>query len=774
MRRLMFLAVYGLSLFCASSVSEASNFLTNDTPDFSAFKTTQAADTPIQEHDPVTVTLIAEERGIQPGRAFWLGIKINLEKDWHTYWKNSGDSGMPTSIEWQLPAGFEVDSIDWPAPERFIDKSLVSFGYSAPFVLLAKITPANNVTSGQNVEIGATVRWVACNEGNCLPGDSRATITLPVSKTPPSRNTTLSNTFSQAREQLPQNNWKVEGDVGHNMVRLAVIPPEEKNNSYALAYFVPSDPDFVNYHQSLEVIRSPNGDGFTLNLRRNPAKALPSYLNGVLYLNPGVGARQNGTAVAIHAPLREKTIAMANGNDAAVAAEGEEVMTMDFEGGIALAIAMAFIGGIILNLMPCVLPVISLKVLSIVKMSGKHRLTTIKHGATFTLGVLVSFWILAGSLLMLQAYGHAVGWGFQLQEPIFVAILAAVLLVFALSLFGVFEIGTGMASWAGHAEHHNTQQATGLASSFFNGILATAVATPCTGPFLGSALGFAVTLPPLAAMSVFTALGLGVAFPYLVLTSFPSLVKWLPKPGNWMVTFKQLMGFLLLATNLWLIWVFGAQTDNFGVFLLLSALFILAIACWTYGQWCTPMKSRRVRKLGLLATCFFALVGSYFLVISAELVPENNEKALASHLITGQEDPRAWLPFTPQTVEQFREEGKPVFIDFTAKWCVICQTNHMVLLLDDLEKRFEDLGIVKFKADWTRPDPAITKELRKFGRNGVPLYLLYAPGATTPMVLPQVLTPDVVNGYLDKLQETAKNSSGIVGTPKQKHSVANP
>ncbi|TXI42369.1 MAG: hypothetical protein E6Q59_00880 [Nitrosomonas sp.] len=685
------------SLWCFllfATSSQASDFLTADIPDFSAFSTPkiqQVIDTTVTTTQPVKVDLISEDKGIQPGQSFWIGIKVDLAKDWHTYWKNSGDSGMPTSIEWHLPPGFEVETVEWPSPERFIDKSLVSFGYSAPFVLLAKIAPAKGLSSGLNIEIGATLRWVACNEGNCLPGDSNAKISLPVSKATPLKNSNNRTEFSQAREKIPLS-------------------------------------------------------------------------NGVLYLNPEVGAKGNGTAVAIHAPLKEKSIALADsGADVAISTPQEE-MPMDFEGGLGLALVMAFLGGMILNLMPCVLPVISLKVLSIVKMSGKHRLANIKHGLVFALGVLVSFWVLAGALLILQAYGHAVGWGFQLQEPIFVAILAAVLLVFALSLFGVFEIGTGLASIAGEAEHQNSKKATGLAGSFFNGILATAVATPCTGPFLGSAIGFAVTLPPIAAMSVFTSLGLGVAFPYILMTSFPSLVKWLPKPGNWMITFKQLMGFLLIATDLWLIWVFGAQTDNFAIFLLLCSFFILSLACWSYGRWCTPYKSRRIRKAGLLSSCLLLLAGTYFLVISAKLVPENKEIALSSHTINGKEDPRAWLPFTPEAVEQLRESGKPVFIDFTAKWCVICQTNHMVLMLEDLEQRFADLGIVKFKADWTRPDPAITKELRKFGRNGVPLYLLYVPGAANPMVLPQVLTPDVVNSYLDKVQGSAKEAKANVNS----------
>lgn len=762
-----FSLILGLMLLSGTPNAQANTFLSEgEAPDFSAF--TQSTDEPLNE-EPVKAKIFIEEKNIQPGRPFWVAVQVDLEHQWHTYWKNAGDIGLPTSLDWHLPPGFEIASVEWPTPKRFFEHSMVSFGYDDTFVILAKITPGNATPVGKNADIGVTVRWVACNEGNCLPGESEAKTAVMVSQNAPISDNQSSTLFSQARSHLPMTGWSVKSDVSNNTVRLVLHPPQGQASSFALAYFVPITPETINLHQPIEVKPLATGEGYTISLHKQAkGKPLSSHLEGILLLHPSADTKEAPAAVAIHTPLEDHAVADASGTSTASIFEEEmDSMIVEFEGGMGLALLMAFVGGMILNLMPCVLPVISLKVLSIVKMSGKSRLANVKHGLIFGLGVLVSFWVLAIVLLLLQAYGHAVGWGFQLQEPIFVALLAAVLLMFSLSLFGVFEMGTVMASWAGQTESDNVKQGSSLSGSFFNGVLATAVATPCTGPFLGSAIGFAVTLPPLSALAIFTSLGIGMASPYMLLTSFPSLVKWLPKPGAWMVTFKQLMGFLLMATILWLLWVFGAQTDNLGIFLLLCSLFILSLACWTYGHWCTPLKSKRVRKAGILVSAFLVLLGTYFLVVSASLVPENNEKALANQMITGEEDLRAWLPFTPALVEQYRQQGKPVFIDFTAKWCVICQTNHLILVLDDVEKKFADMGVVKFKADWTRPDPAITKELRKYGRNGVPLYLLYAPGSTTPLILPQVLTPDVVSGYLDKIRGAVDNAKTSSESPNK-------
>lgn len=418
-----------------------------------------------------------------------------------------------------------------------------------------------------------------------------------------------------------------------------------------------------------------------------------------------------------------------------------------FDQHLGIALLLAFLGGAILNLMPCVLPVISVKILQLVKMAGASRRSIIQHGLVFTLGVLVSFWLLAAVLLSLQAYGRSVGWGFQLQEPIFVGILAAVLLVFGLSLFGLFEFGAGFSAWAGQRESNSVRQQSGLSAAFFGGVLATAVATPCTGPFLGSAVGLAVTLPTWAAFAIFTAIGLGMSLPYLLLTAFPPLMRWLPRPGAWMVRFKEFMGFLMLGTVLWLTWVFGAQTSMLGVMALLTGFFILTVACWIYGSWSTVLHTTRTRFVSTLSALLLVVLGGYFVVGAAA-------QSLSGPMteVTATEDD-AWLPFSKDGLAALRAAGKPVFIDFTAKWCLICQANHYVLEVAQVRDKFKEHGVVRVMADWTRSDPEITAELRKHGRNGVPLYVLYIPNAEKPLVLPQLLTPEIVLNYLTKIQE---------------------
>lgn len=416
-----------------------------------------------------------------------------------------------------------------------------------------------------------------------------------------------------------------------------------------------------------------------------------------------------------------------------------------FDHTLAVTLLLAFIGGIILNLMPCVLPVISVKILQLIKMAGESRRSMVQHGVVFTLGVLVSFWLLAGILLSLQAYGRAAGWGFQLQEPIFVGTLAAILFIFGLNLFGLFEFGTLFSAWAGQKASHAAKERTGLPAAFFGGVLATAVATPCTGPFLGSAVGLAVTLPTWGALSIFTSIGLGMSLPYLLLTAFPPLVRWLPRPGAWMVRFKEFMGFLMLGAVLWLVWVFGAQTSMLGVMALLTGFFILTVACWIYGNWSTYSQTSRTRLVSTIAAAMLVIMGAYFIVGAATQTGVNS----ASASVVDSD----WEPYSKERLEALRAENVPVFVDFTAKWCLICQTNHYVLEVAQVRGAFKDKGVIKMLADWTKPDPEITAALREQGRNGVPLYLLYVPGEEKPEILPQLLTPEIVVTALAKLKK---------------------
>ena len=462
----------------------------------------------VAEDWAVSYELVAEDTGILPERPFWLALSAKLEPGFQTYGKDAGDVGMPTSIDWKLPPGFEVVGVSWPPPKRFDKEGVTSYGYDQDFVLLAEIKPPKGLEKGHAYKLGAVVHWVACDDGHCVPGDTDIATALPAVTAMPSKDDHSVPLFQEARKHISMDTT-VSGD-------------------------------------------------------------------------------------------QKQVVAMVD----KVTFAGSE-----YDMGLGLAIVLAFVGGDDPQLDALCVACDFLKSVEFCQDCRGTRSTTLRHGVAFSAGVIASFWVLAGMLLALQTYGHAVGWGFQLQEPLFVAVLAAVLLVFGLSLFGVFEFGHMFASWAGQKDVEAKRQSHGLTGSFLNGVLATAVATPCTGPFLGTAIGFAVTLSPVYSMMVFTSLGLGMASPYLLLAAFPSLLRWLPKPGSWMVMFKQLMGFLILATILWLMWVFGAQTDNLGMFLLLAGLFVLSLACWVYGQWSHPIKSRRTRLAGGVSALLILLAG---------------------------------------------------------------------------------------------------------------------------------------------------------------------
>ena len=407
---------------------------------------------------------------------------------------------------------------------------------------------------------------------------------------------------------------------------------------------------------------------------------------------------------------------------------------------IALALVFAFIGGLILNLMPCVLPVLSLKIMGIVQQAGEAASEKLKHGVLFTLGVLISFWLLAGLLLLLRAGGEQLGWGFQLQSPSFVTILSIFLFLFGLSMFGVFEIGTSLMSVG-----QGTSNKSAYMGSFTSGILATVVATPCTAPFMGSALGFALSQPAFVSLLVFTFLGLGMAAPYLLLTASPKLLKFIPKPGVWMESMKQFMGFLLMATVLWLLWVLSLRTGAEGVLILLAALLIAGVGGWIFGRWGNIAKEQPTRRIAQ-ALALISVAGAIFFSLT-------NIKAQTPETASNHKQGKIeWQKFSPELVDRLRAEGKPVFIDFTAAWCLSCQVNERVAFgSEEVQNAFLQKKIAAVKADWTNKDAIIAEALGKFGRNSVPLYVLYAPKKDA-ILLPEIITPGTVLGALDSIK----------------------
>lgn len=701
---------------------------------------------------PVKVELIQEEKSIQPNRPFWVALRLKLEEGWHVYWKNPGDAGMPLQVEWKLPAGFEAGPLQWPFPEKFNTADMVGFGYKDEVVLLTQITPPSNLKPGTKLSVEGQANWLVCSASACQPGSAPFSLPLTIKESPPQLSKEVLALFEEARAKIPHTHIEIKTSRKEGIVHLEV--PKESASAHKEtikeAYFFPEHKDVIDHSIAPQVTVSPSHDNrYLVSLKGSDEIGAESHiLKGVLVLHTQKGIQ----AIDVHSPIQElgelDLVALRESSDytPSIGQDTPSDTSFSFAGGWVLALFFAFLGGMILNLMPCVLPVISFKVMSFIKMAGQSRALIFKHGLMFSFGVILSFWILASLMLILRAYGQSVGWGFQLQEPLFVVFLASLLFIFAISLFGVFEWGMFFASWAGQAEVEKTQKSSGYIGSFFSGVLATAVATPCTGPFLGSAVGFAVTLPIWQALLIFTSLGLGMCFPYLLLAAFPSYLRFMPKPGAWMETFKQLMGFLLLATVLWLLWVFSAQTDSFSLLCLLTGFLCFSIAAWIYGKGCSPIVSRVKRAIGYVCVIFFAFVGCQVILFPrASWSIEANDSSLAS-----KKDVWAgWEEFSPERVEQLRKEGRPILIDFTAKWCLICQANHMVLSSAETEKKLAEAGVVKLKADWTKNDPVITKELSKFGRNSVPLYVLYGgKDKKDPVLLPQVLTAEVVSDHL--------------------------
>jgi thiol:disulfide interchange protein DsbD len=398
-----------------------------------------------------------------------------------------------------------------------------------------------------------------------------------------------------------------------------------------------------------------------------------------------------------------------------------------------VALAFAFIGGLILNLMPCVFPVLGIKVMGFVQHAQKDNALLKQQGFAFFAGVVISFWILSGLLLALRAAGESIGWGFQLQSPIFVTLLAVLFSLMALNLSGVFEMGLRLQSAAGNVEMRGGRST--LVDAFLSGVLATIVATPCTAPFMGAALGFTLSQPAYMSMLVFTAIAIGMALPVTLLSLVPRWLAYLPKPGAWMTTFKQFMAFPLLATVVWLAWVLGSQQGNDGIAKLLFGLVLISLAAWLYGRWQSAKP--------MLAVVVGAAVAAGGLALAWPSEEGTRE------VVAGAAAKDDWVPFSKQKIADLRAAGKGVFVDFTATWCITCQVNKRVALNQaDVVKRFMELNIVRMKADWTVKDPAITAALAEFGRNGVPLYVFYPPKGEA-MVLPEVLTPSVVLSHVE-------------------------
>jgi len=664
----------------------------------------------------VAASLVSADASVQPGRPFTVALRLVHDPHWHTYWANPG-TGLPTTLKWKLPPGWKAGDIEWPAPKLIQDSrgNIVGNGYEGEVLLPVTLTPPGDLAPGTSVELPVEADWLMCQDV-CVPGSRKLSLSLPVSAGEPQPDPSWGARIRAVLAQLPAADpaWSLLATRTAAAVTLAVRAGpgagSPARSPGGLHFF--SEDGTVAYDQP-QLARSDGGGGFVLTLPIDPnGPKDPARLVGVL--TSGAGWRPDGSLPGL-------SVDAAFGAAPSPAPAGS--------GGFPGTLVLAFLGGLILNLMPCVFPVLGIKILGFVNQSGADRRKVTLHGLVFTAGVLVSFWVLAGILAVLRAGGSQLGWGFQLQSPAFVFGLAAAMLVFALSMSGVFEFGltaTGFGS--------QLQSKSGLTGSFLTGVLATVAATPCAAPFLAPALGAALALPTAQSFAIFTVIGIGLSAPYLILSAFPSAVRILPRPGAWMETFKQAMAFPLYATVAYLAWVLAGQLQESGLLAALFGFVLVAMGVWAYGRWNAPGASPGRARFGKVACAVLLILGAW-----------------TGWPVSAAPTDIVWEKWSPQAVEQLRSENRIIYVDFTARWCATCQANkRLVFHSEDVLRAFRDRNIATLRGDWTNKDPRITAELAAYHRAAVPFNLVWLPGRSDPVILPELLTPSIVLEALAK------------------------
>jgi thiol:disulfide interchange protein len=668
----------------------------------------------------VKAELLADTNAVVPGKPFTVGLLLRMAPGWHTYWKFPGDAGIPTELKWKLPSGWKVGEIQWPIPLKLSEPGDIQiYGYHDEVLLMQAITPPASI-SDSTITLAAEANWLVC-EKICIPGNASVQVALPVSAAGTPANTEL---FARFRRLLPQDmpgSKTVSTDWRRAGADLFFTVTSETLANYPVADFFPlPEGDVVVGHPGVE---SRNGTEVTFRIPIETGDS--SSINGLVIF----GQRENDN---------DRAAWRVAGTPVASATSSPPAR------GVLTFLLFGFLGGIILNLMPCVLPVISLKIFGFIQHAGQSRSKILRSGIAFAGGIFAWFVGLALLLIGLKIAGHDITWGgFQFTNPYFVLVLSVIVLVFALNLFGVFEISLpqgatrGLLGWTG---------AQGDVGSFFQGVFATVLATPCTAPFLGTALGFAFAQPPHIILAMFVAIAAGMSAPYLLLCAQPAWLRFLPKPGPWMVHVKQFMGFLLLATLLFLLYVLGAQRGLEGAIWASCFLLIIGVACWMKGAFIVPTATARKRAVALVLMLVLVIGSGVYFVAG---------KFRAATIASSDSRPQGdWQAFTPERLQAELGQGRTVFVDFTAAWCLTCKFNEAnVLESSGVREAFQRHAVVKLKADWTNGDPVITKLLRQFGRPGVPLYVLYPGKAGEPIVFPELLTKSMV---LEKLEAASR------------------
>ncbi len=673
-----------------------------------------AEDMGTSQREIAKATLVSENKAIEPGKPFSIGVLLEPKEGWHTYWENPGDAGMATNFTWTLPEGFSASGIEWPAPQRHTEGPLVTFSYVGNVFLPVTITPPASFSS-ESYTLKVKAEWLICKD-ICIPESANLEITMPVTQkaAEPAAHAAL---FTTARQAYPEKITK-SGSLHSEDHKLTLIVPlsELKVKEIHSALFFPRQENIFKYASEQKL--ATGKDTLRLTIEKVDDTAPSGDISGILSLTVE-NNQQKHFDVAFGSAGSAGSVATASPS-AKSSEAGETVLALP------VVLGLAILGGLILNLMPCVLPVLSLKALAIMKKSGHEHSIVARQGIAYTLGIMVSFAVVAGLLLSLRQAGSVIGWGYQMQSPAFVGFLIYLLFLVGLSLSGLFHLPVLL----GNASVADDSSVKG---SFFTGVLATAVATPCTAPFMASAVGVALTVSPVESLLIFEALGFGLALPFLLISLFPQLRGFLPKPGAWMETFKQVLAFPMYASVIWLLWVLTLQTGAAGMAIAACGMLAIVIAIWM-----KPLFGQKHHAYRMVALMIYACIISFSLPMLSRMEISGMEHEMKA---VGLET----VDFSKETLAELHAAGKSVFVDATAAWCITCQLNGRTIIHSDaVMKAFKDSGVILMVADWTRHNDNITEFLDSFGYKGVPLYVFYPAGDAKPTVLPQLLTADIV------------------------------
>jgi thiol:disulfide interchange protein/DsbC/DsbD-like thiol-disulfide interchange protein len=674
------------------------------------------------------VELLAEQASVRPGEPFTLGLRMKPDPAWHTYWKNPGGSGERPRLTWHVPDGFELGELRYPTPEVHAYEIIGTnnYGYSREIVLPVEVMASPDLDE-PSVRIVLEARWLTCDPRECIPGEATLALEIPVSDEPPVPSA-AAPLFEAARAEVPR-----DPAAGSVMLALHGARPmlhfePPGTGEVRDAYFFPEPRNLFDYGADQPL--SATGAGYALALALLPGAdldELPERLRGVLAYTQAGERHAWQIDHAIEAAPTADVIEPGGASERGL-------------GGLLWAIGLALVGGMLLNLMPCVFPILSLKVLGLVQSQGESLRHRRLHGLSYGAGVLVSFWVIAFVLIGLRGAGEQLNWGFHLQSPSFIAVMALLVFAIGLNLAGVFEVGSSLVGLADRAERKVGGDGS-VKGAFGTGVLATTLATPCTAPLMGPAVGFALSQPPAVILSVLSALGLGMALPYVLLYWSPAVGRALPRPGAWMATLKQALAFPMFAVAVWLIWVFGNQVEHESATLvLLASLWMLSLGVWIFGRWSAPARSTKVRWAGRLVALVFVSLS-----VAAPLTAASGSRAAES---------LPWEPYSARAIDQLRaDHERMVFVNFTADWCVNCQLLEQTVLAS---RRVIDVfarhDVALLKADWTSYDDHITEALARFERRSIPFFVLYP---ADPKAEPIVLGEWITRGGVERAVERA-------------------